>query len=246
MRKALVVLFLVCFVALVLGLTLDTPLKTLFGSAIVWFTHQGSLGAILFGIVYALATVLLFPGTPLTLAGGYLYGTLEGSLVVSVASTTAATIAFLLGRYTARDWVKGRLARYPALSATDTNLAESGFKMVLLMRLQPVFVPFAYLNMGLGVSQVKLRDYVLGSWLGMLPGTILYVYVGSLLPASSLVHFDPARMSTHTAGQYHTYAMAAGFLCFLALFALISKAARKSFQRIQSAQAEPHTSMPEL
>lgn len=114
--------------------------------------------------------------------------------------------------------------------------------MVLLMRLQPVFVPFAYLNMGLGASQVRLRDYVLGSWLGMVPGTVLYVYLGSLLPASSLIYFDPARVSTHTVGQYHTYAMVSGFLCFLALFALISKAARKSFQRIQSAaQAEPHT-----
>ena len=246
MRKALVALFLACLVTLVLGLTLDTPLKTLFESAVVWFTHQGRVGAILFGVVYALATVLLFPSTPLTLAAGYLYGTLEGSLVVSMASTTAATIAFLLARYTARDWVKGRLARYPTLSATDANLAASGFRTVLLMRLQPVFVPFAYLNMSLGVSQVKLRDYVLGSWLGMLPGTVLYVYFGSLLSASSLVHFDPARVSTHTAGQYHTYAMVAGFLCFLSLFAMISKAARKSFKRIQSAaQAEPHTAVTE-
>jgi uncharacterized membrane protein YdjX (TVP38/TMEM64 family) len=185
-----------------------------------------------------IATVLLFPGTPLTLGAGFLYGTAIGSAVISVSSTAAATAGFLLARYISRDWLIRRLERYDSLHALDQTIADHGFKMVLLMRLQPVFIPFAYLNMGLGLSRVKLRDFVLGSWLGMLPGTILYVYAGSLLNAAYFTHFSARSLAVHESHGLHRVAVLLGGAAFLAFCLLISRIARTSLRRIQESSVE--------
>jgi uncharacterized membrane protein YdjX (TVP38/TMEM64 family) len=126
-----------------------------------------------------LATVLVLPGSLLTLAAGFLFGLGYGLVIVSFASTTGATCAFLVGRFLARDWVAAKLQGLPRFSALDKAVGEQGAMVVLLTRLSPIF-PFSLLNYGLGLTQVKLRHYVLASWLGMIPGTLLYVYLGSI------------------------------------------------------------------
>jgi uncharacterized membrane protein YdjX (TVP38/TMEM64 family) len=110
--------------------------------------------------------------------------------------------------------------------------------MVLHMRLQPVFIPFAYLNMGLGLSRVKLRDFVLGSWLGMLPGTILYVYAGSLLNAAYFTHFSAKSLTVHESHGLHRVMLLLGGAAFLAFCLLISRIARTSLRRIQQSSVE--------
>jgi uncharacterized membrane protein YdjX (TVP38/TMEM64 family) len=150
--------------------------------------HAKSLGKIgigLYGVTFIIATVFLVPSTPFVLGSGFLYGVINGSIVTSLATTISATISFVCARYLARDWVQRKISRYQVLPAFNSALEESGFKVVALMRLQPVFIPFVYLNMGLGLTQVRLRDFVLGSWLGMLPGTIVFVYFGSLVRSVS-------------------------------------------------------------
>ena len=154
--------------------------------ALLWVQSLGSLGAIGFILLYALATVLFLPGSLLTLGGGAIFGVLWGSVYVFVAATVGATLAFLIGRYGVRNWVSRQLASNPKFSAVDRAIAEAGFKIVLLTRLSPVF-PFSLLNYALSITQVSLRDYVLGS-IGMLPGTVTYVYLGSL--AGNLVAID--------------------------------------------------------
>jgi uncharacterized membrane protein YdjX (TVP38/TMEM64 family) len=89
-----------------------------------------------------------------------------------------ATLAFLIGRYFARDWVNGKVQKNPKFQTIDQAIAREGLKIVFLLRLSPLF-PFNLLNYALGITQVSLKDYVIGS-LGMIPGTILYVYIGSL------------------------------------------------------------------
>ena len=132
---------------------------------------------LVFIVFYVLATVLVLPGSLLTLAAGFLFG--YYLVIVSFASTTGATCAFLVGRFLARDWVAEKLQGLPRFSALDKAVGEQGAVVVLLTRLSPIF-PFSLLNYGLGLTQVKLSHYVLASGLGMIPGTVLYVYLGSI------------------------------------------------------------------
>jgi uncharacterized membrane protein YdjX (TVP38/TMEM64 family) len=156
------------------------PLRGWAENFIAWVQNLGPGGALLYGTVYALGAVLMIPGVALTAGAGLVYGTLIGVLIVSPASVLGATGAFLIARYFARDWVESKLQNYPKFKAIDRAVERQGFKVVLLIRLQPV-LPFVLLNYALGLTRVRLRDYVVASWIGMLPATIVYVYLGSAL-----------------------------------------------------------------
>jgi uncharacterized membrane protein YdjX (TVP38/TMEM64 family) len=189
MRKLLILSFVICAVILAILLFTRAPLGLWIMDTVQWIQGLGVPGGILFALIYVVITVALFPQTPLNLAAGFLYGTLWGSVVVSLASTTAATIAFFLSRYCAREIVARKLGNYARFDNLDQAIGQNGLKLVTLMRLQPVFVPFAYLNMGLGLTRVRLLDYVLGTFLGTLPGTILYAYLGSAVKDLSFFAF---------------------------------------------------------
>jgi uncharacterized membrane protein YdjX (TVP38/TMEM64 family) len=144
-----------------------------------WIAGLGSTAPLVFVPSYVVACVLLIPGSILTLSAGFLFGVVRGSIYVSIAATLGATVAFLIGRYAARQWVAGRLASYPKFKAIDEAVAHEGWKIVALTRLSPLF-PFNLLNYAFGLTNVRVRDYVMASWAGTLPGTIVYVYIGSL------------------------------------------------------------------
>lgn len=139
----------------------------------------GIWGPIVFIGLYIAACVLFVPGSALTLGAGALFGVVRGSILVSVASTLGATAAFLVGRYLARDWVARKIEKNAKFAAIDRAVAREGWKIVGLTRLSPAF-PFSLLNYAYGLTKVGLRDYVLASWIGMMPGTLMYVYLGSL------------------------------------------------------------------
>jgi uncharacterized membrane protein YdjX (TVP38/TMEM64 family) len=145
-----------------------------------WAKGMGPAGGLIYAVVYILGTALFFPGLPLTLGAGFLYGAIIGTLVVSPASVAGASLAFLIARYVARDWVTRRLKKYPQAAAIDRAIEKNGFKAVVLLRLQPV-LPFNILNYALGLTSIRLRDYMLASWIGMFPATVLYVYLGSIM-----------------------------------------------------------------
>lgn len=149
-------------------------------SILQWIESLGTLGYVVFISVYILATVFLIPGTILTLGAGAIFNVIKGSILVSIASTLAATVAFLVGRYLARRWVVKQIEKQPRFLAIDQSVAKEGWKIVGLTRLSPIF-PFVFLNYAFGITQVSLRDYMLASWIGMMPGTIMYVYIGSLI-----------------------------------------------------------------
>ncbi|MDZ7629769.1 MAG: TVP38/TMEM64 family protein [Gemmatimonadaceae bacterium] len=128
--------------------------------------------------VYALACVAFVPASLLTLAAGALFGVVKGTVFVLLGATLGATGAFLIARYVARDWVSARVQRDARFAAIDAAIAEQGRKVVFLLRLSPV-IPFNVLNYALGLTQVRLTDYVVAS-VGMIPGTVLYVYTGKL------------------------------------------------------------------
>jgi uncharacterized membrane protein YdjX (TVP38/TMEM64 family) len=137
----------------------------------------------MFIVLYVVACVFFIPGSVLTLGAGAAFHVVQGSIYVSIGATLGATAAFLVGRYLARGWVEKKIQGNATFSAIDRAVADEGWKIVGLTRLSPIF-PFALLNYGFGVTRVKLRDYMLASWIGMMPGTVLYVYLGSIARAA--------------------------------------------------------------
>jgi uncharacterized membrane protein YdjX (TVP38/TMEM64 family) len=138
----------------------------------------GPWAGVAFIALYILATLAFFPGAPLTLGAGVLFGAVWGSIYVFIGATLGALGAFGVGRYWTRSWVLKQISGHPRFEAIDRAVGREGLKIVFLTRLSPLF-PFNLLNYAYGVTGVSLGDYALGS-LGMLPGTILYVYLGSL------------------------------------------------------------------
>lgn len=170
------------FVALLLTVAVSAvflPVMETLTGLFDWVDTNRSISWLVFIVFYVLATVLVLPGSLLTLAAGFLFGLGYGFVIVSFASTTGATCAFLVGRFLARDWVAAKLEGLPRFSALDKAVGEQGAVVVLLTRLSPLF-PFSLSNYGFGLTQVKLGQYVMASWLGMIPGTLLYVYLGSI------------------------------------------------------------------
>ena len=147
-------------------------------NALPWIENLGVIAPLAFISIYVVATVAFLPGSVLTLAGGAIFGLFAGSLYVFLGATIGATLAFLVGRYFARGWISKKIANNERFSAVDKAVGKEGFKIVVLTRLSPVF-PFNLLNYAMGVTGVSLKDYVLAS-VGMIPGTIMYVYFGSL------------------------------------------------------------------
>src|SRR6059058_6055057 len=154
--------------------------QDLLKSALDWIGKLGPWGPVIFVGLYVVATVLFVPGSVLTLGAGAVFGVVLGSVFVSISATLGATAAFLVGRYLARDAIARKIVKNEKFATIDRAVADEGWKIVLLTRLSPVF-PFTLLNYAFGLTRVKLSHYVLASWLGMIPGTVMYVYLGSLV-----------------------------------------------------------------
>jgi uncharacterized membrane protein YdjX (TVP38/TMEM64 family) len=157
-------------------------------NALQWIEGLGNVGALAFIGLYIVATVAFLPGSALTLGAGLVFGVVMGSLYVFIGATIGATVAFLVGRYVARGWVAKKIAGDRKFQAIDEAVGRAGFKIVLLTRLSPIF-PFNLLNYAYGVTGVSLKDYVLAS-IGMIPGTVMYVYLGSLAGSLATIGTD--------------------------------------------------------
>jgi len=154
------------------------PVRDGMTALLEWVSDRGAWTAALLGLAWVPAAILLVPGSVLTLGTGFVLGLWWGIVVVSLGSTLGATAAFLVGRRLGRDWVQERIGSRDAFRGVDGAIEREGFKVVLLLRLSPL-IPYNALNYALSLTGVRLRDYVLGSWLGMLPGTVLYVWLGA-------------------------------------------------------------------
>lgn len=144
-----------------------------------WVDSLDALGPVAFIAGYAVATIAFVPGSVLTLAAGAIFGLVQGSIYVMIGATIGATLAFLIARYAAREAIERRLEGNRRFSAIDHAVGQQGRKIVVLLRLSPVF-PFNLLNFALGLTKVRLVDYVLAS-VGMIPGVILYTYTGLVI-----------------------------------------------------------------
>lgn len=207
--------------------------QTLLRVALEWVQGLGPVGAIAFIAIYILATVAFLPGSLLTLGAGVVFGVVQGSIYVLIGATLGATLAFLVGRYLARGWVSKKIEGNQKFKAIDTAVSRAGIKIVLLTRLSPVF-PFNLLNYAFGITSVSLRDYVIGC-LGMIPGTILYVYIGSL--AGSLAQIGTANQPTNPAVEWTLRIL--GLIATIAVTLYITRIARKALSETVSEVKNP-------
>lgn len=190
-----------------------------------WVDALGSVGAIAFIGLYVVATVAFLPGSLLTLGAGVVFGIVWGSVYVFVGATLGAIAAFLSGRYFARRWISKKIAMNPKFQAIDEAVGKAGFKIVLLTRLSPIF-PFNFLNYAYGVTGVSLKDYALAS-VGMIPGTIMYVYIGSL--AGNLATLGRANPSPNPVAQWLIRIL--GLVATVAVTLYITKIARQALKK---------------
>ncbi len=204
--------------------------QELLRNALQWVDNLGAItllgidfaiAPVAFMLIYIVATVAFLPGSVLTLGAGVVFGILQGAIYVLIGATVGATLAFLIGRYLAREWISTKIAGNQKFRAIDQAVGKEGFKIVLLTRLSPIF-PFNLLNYGLGVTGVSLKDYVLAS-IGMIPGTIMYVYIGSLAGSIATIGGET---NANPIAQWTIRII--GFMATVAVTLYVTKIARKA------------------
>lgn len=204
------------------SLSADFNPQEILRNALVWIDSLGSWGAIAFIVLYIFATVAFLPGSILTLGAGGVFGVFFGTVYVFIGATLGAIAAFLVGRYLARDWIAQKIAGNQKFKAIDQAVGKEGFKIVLLTRLSPVF-PFFLLNYAYGVTGVSLKDYAIAS-IGMIPGTITFVYIGSL--AGNLATLGTQTPTVNPVLEWTIRII--GFLATVAVTFYVTKLARKA------------------
>ncbi|MEQ8849817.1 TVP38/TMEM64 family protein [Botrimarina sp.] len=198
------------------------PVASAASDFIEWVRGLGYWGPAVLIVAYVAATVLMAPGWVLTLGAGYAFGLVVGTATVSAGSVLGATAAFLIGRYAARGFVDSLADRHERFGAIDRAVERSGWKIVLLTRLSPAF-PFNVLNYLYGATRVRLRDYVLASFVGMLPGTVMYVYLGTV--AGNLTQLAAGDVEGGAARQALLWV---GLAATVAVTVLVTRLARRA------------------
>ena len=216
---------LLLFAAAILALARILNLASVLRESLAWISRLGPWGPAAFVLLYVVCTLLFIPGSILTLGAGAVFGIAWGTVYVSVGSTLGSILAYLIGRGVARGWIEGKIHARRKFEAISRAVAREGWKIVGLLRLSPLF-PFNLLNYALGLTRISFRDYALASWIGMLPGTLMYVYLGSL--AGSLAGLDSGRQA-RTPAQWVLYGV--GLLATVAVTLFVTRIAKKELDR---------------
>lgn len=218
--------------AILIALPFFLDVRSLLESLVARLQAFGVAGLLGLAAFYVVACVLMLPGSLLTLGMGALAGVLWpdrfffallcGTAAVSAGSVSGATVAFLLGRNLLRDSIAAKMAHNPRFAALDRAIGKRGLQMTFLVRLSPAF-PFSLLNYALGLTSVSLRDYVLASWIGMLPGTVMYVYIGMLFGLSA---------TPGAGGLGQKVLLACGLVATAALVVYVTRVARRALAEV--------------
>jgi uncharacterized membrane protein YdjX (TVP38/TMEM64 family) len=191
-----------------------------------WVGQMGLAGIFIFIAVYAAATVLLAPGVILTIGAGFAFGLWKGFLAVSAGATLGASLAFLVARFVARDKIEAIARRNTKFQRIDNAIGKQGAKLVFLLRLSPV-IPFNLSNYFYGLTAVKFWPYVRASWIGMMPGTFLYVYIGTAGKAAVAAAGGEA---VKHGWQYWTF-MSIGLVATIVVTIWVTKIARDALKK---------------
>src|SRR5947207_8610458 len=223
---------LVVLIAIIIALFLAMkflPVQQWLRSFNDWVGQMVVAGIFIFIGVYAVATVLLAPGSILTIGAGFAFGLWKGFLAVSAGSTLGAALAFLVARFIARDRVEAIAKGNEKFRNIDNAIGQQGAKLVFLLRLSPV-IPFNLSNYLYGLTGVKFWPYVLASWLGMMPATLLYVYIGTA--AKAAVSAAAGGEAMKHGWQYWTF-MSVGLAATIVVTIWVTKIARHAVRKTE-------------
>ncbi len=199
------------------------PVKEWMRELIDWVQHLGPLGVIVFIIAYAIATVLFLPGWIFTVSAGLIYGIVGGTLVALGGAIIGATLAFLVARYLLRKNIEEITKKNPRFAAIDEAIGKNGWKIVGLLRLSPL-IPFNLSNYFYGITSISFISYVAVSAIGMIPGTLLYAYLGAIGQAGI-----SGGASQHSKWQY--VLLGVGLLATIAVTILVSRIAKNALKK---------------
>ena len=199
------------------------PIKDWIRSFIGWVQQLGPLGIIVFIAAYALATVLFLPGWIFTVGAGLVYGIVGGTLVALSGAIIGATLAFLIARYLLRKNIEEFANKNPRFKAIDDAVGKNGWKIIGLLRLSPL-IPFNLSNYFYGITSVSFAAYVAVSAVGMIPGTLLYAYLGAIGKAG----ISGEKMQ-HGAAQY--IFLGIGLIATIAVTVLVSRIAKNALKK---------------
>jgi uncharacterized membrane protein YdjX (TVP38/TMEM64 family) len=199
------------------------PVKTWLNEFIQWVQHLGPWGVVIFILAYAVATVLFLPGWIFTVSAGLIYGIAGGTLVALSGAVIGASLAFLIARYLLRRNIEEYSNKSPRFKAIDQAIGRDGWKIIGLLRLSPL-IPFNVSNYFYGITSVGFGAYVVVSAICMIPGTLLYAYLGAIGKAS--VNGGTAQ---HSIAQY--VLLAVGLVATIAVTILVSRIAQNALKK---------------
>jgi len=229
-KSAIIRLIVVIGILIALFLTMKfLPVQQWLRNFNDWVGQMGVVGIFIFIIVYAVATVLLAPGSVLTIGAGFAFGLWKGFVAVSAGSTLGAALAFLVARFIARDKIEAIAQRNEKFRRIDNAIGKRGAKLILLLRLSPV-IPFNLSNYFYGLTGVRFWPYVLASWIGMMPGTFLYVYIGTAGKAAASAAAGGEAMKH--GWQYWTF-MSVGLVATIIVTIWVTKIARNALRKTE-------------
>jgi len=185
---------------------------------------MGTLGIAYFGIAYCVAEILAVPAIPLTASAGYLFGPVKGTAIVLLSASVAAGVSFQIGRTLLRDYVENILQDYPKFAKIDKAIGKEGFKLMLLLRLSPIF-PFALSNYLYGASSINFPAFFGGTLLGFAPGTFAYVYTG---------YVGKALTGEMDSDVYPWYVYLGGLSLFAAILKVVADTATRVVEEIEA------------
>ena len=220
---------LIALVAIVIALFLVMrflPVREWLRSFNDWVGQMGIAGIFIFIGVYAVATVLMAPGSILTIGAGFAFGLWKGFLAISAGATFGASLAFLVARFFAREKIEAIARRNETFRKIDNAIGKEGAMLIFLLRLSPV-IPFNLSNYFYGLTAVRFWPYVLASWIGMMPGTFLYVYIGAAGKAAVSAAADGEEMKH--GWQYWTFT-GVGLAATIVVTVWVTKIARDALR----------------
>lgn len=211
--------------AVIIGIRTGLPVREYLERFLQWTRSIGIWGPVVVVGFYVVSCVLFLPGSIITMGAGLLFGLLWGFVTVSIGSTLGACVAFLIARWVARDWVTKKISGMQRFRAIDEAVGREGLKIVLLIRLSPIF-PFNLQNYAFGLTRVSFWKYALASWVGMIPGTIMYVYLGTV--ARSLAQIAAGEVERTLAQRIFFWG---GLVVTVVVVIFVTRVARRAVQR---------------
>lgn len=218
--------FLLCLLILAIICAFVTlPIEEMLKDFVLWLKHVGPWGPFIMAVAYIPLNILALPASILTLGGGYVFGLKVGFAADSIGSTVGATAAFLVGKTLCRSYVSAKLKEYPQFQIITHAISKSGFKIVLLLRLVPI-LPFNVMNYVLSVTPISVGSYMLASYIGMMPVTFAFVYLGTTIKDISEIGSPEAAL-----GPAHWWMLGIGLVLTVLSTVLITRVAKDALEK---------------